>query len=139
MRRRVAYRLICAALLMTQLACATAPRPVGTAPATYLQAHSPKRIWVTLTSGDRMAIDHPRVYGDSLLGFTTNPGGLREEVWMPLADLQEIRARQMSSGKTALAVAAVGGVLALMVFLIRGAGASGARPCMNEGEPCEAA
>ena len=134
MRRGTTYRVVCL-LLMTQLACASAPRRVAE-PASYFQAHSPKRIWVTTTSGDQMIIEYPRVYGDSLLGFTNNAGA-REEVWMPLTDLQEIRARQMSSGKTALAVAAVGGVLALMVFLIKGAGASGERPCMNEGEPCQ--
>lgn len=137
MRRGTSYQLVCV-LLMTQLACATAPRPVGPNPAAYFQSHTPKRIWVTTTDGERMIIEHPRVYGDSLLGFT-NSAGAREEVWMPLTNLQDIRARQLSSGKTALAIAAATGALALLVILIKGAGASSDRPCMNEGEPCESA
>lgn len=132
MRRGMTYRLICL-LLLTQLACLGGPRRVEP---TYLQGNSPKRIWVTTTGGDQMIIEHPRVYGDSLLGFT-NIQGSREEVWMSLTNLQEVRARRMSTGRTALALAAIGGAFALMLFVIKGAGATGERPCMNEGEPCE--
>jgi hypothetical protein len=136
MRRGKAYRYICGALLFAQLGCSTGPRPIGVAPQAYFQSHSPKKVWVTLTTGDRMVIDHPRVYGDSLLGYTTTSAGLREEIWMPLSDLQEIRARQGSSGKTALALGAVGGVAFLLTMVFKG-GTSGERPCTNEGEPCE--
>lgn len=134
MRRATYYRPTCLLLLLTQLACATAPRPVAS-PQTYLQAHKPKQIWVTLTNGDRMTIHAPRVYGDTLLGFTRNGTG-REEVWLPMGNLQEIRTRQVSGSKTALVVGLAGVALAAIVTFLKGGGANSNR-CNNEGEPCE--
>lgn len=127
---------ICLVLLTAHLGCATAPRPVAS-PQAYLQNNNPKRIWVTLTNGNAMVIDAPRVYGDSLLGFTRN-GQVREEVWLPLSDLQEVRTRQVSGSKTALVTGAIAGAVGLILMIMPKGGAAGEKPCKNEGEPCEA-
>jgi hypothetical protein len=135
-RSGIATRVISAALLLAQGACLTAPRAVSGPPAAYLQAHSPKRIWVTLANGEAMVIDAPRVFGDSLLGFTDRGGG-REEVWLPVSDVQEVRTRKVSGGKTALLGGLVVGALGLVVVMIPTGGGEHVRQCTNEGEPCE--
>jgi hypothetical protein len=126
---------ICGVLLTAHLGCTTAPRRVEQ-PAAFLQSNSPKRIWVTLTNGDAMIIDAPRVYGDSLLGFTQSGQG-REEVWLPLSDLQEVRTRRHSGGRTWLMAGAIGAAVGLILIVIPAGGGSVDRPCKNEGEPCE--
>lgn len=131
-------RTICSVLLLAQVACATAPRRVES-PGPLLQANPPKRIWVTLTSGDQMVILSPRVYGDTLLGFAQRAAGATEEVWLPLSDLQEVRAQQRSGGRTALLGAAVGAAVGLVLLLFPKGNGNSPRPCMNEGEPCEGA
>jgi hypothetical protein len=126
---------ICGVLLTAHLGCTTAPKRVEQ-PAAYLQSNSPKRIWVTLTNGDAMVIDAPRVYGDSLLGFTQGAQG-REEVWLPLSDLQEVRTRRSSGGRTALMAGAIGAAVGLILILVPVGRGSTDRGCKNEGEPCE--
>jgi hypothetical protein len=128
-------RLTCAVLLLAQGACLTAPRSVE-APAPFLQANAPKRIWVTLTNGDAMVIDAPRVYGDSLLGSTRRGGG-HEDVWLPLSRLQDVKTRRVSGGRTALLGGAIAVVVGLALGLIPTGGGTNDRPCMNEGEPCQ--
>jgi hypothetical protein len=127
---------ICGVLLTAHLGCSTAPKRVEQ-PAAYLQANSPKRIWVTLTNGDAMVIDAPRVYGDSLLGFTQSAQGGREEVWLPLSDLQEVKTRRHSGGRTWLMAGAIGAAVGLILIVIPVGSGSVDRPCKNEGEPCE--
>ena len=113
MNRNPVRALIAGSLLLSQAACFTAPRAVP-APTPFLQG-SPKRVWVSLATGEQMVIDKPKVYGDSLLGFIQR-GEIREEVWMPLSDLQEVRTRHLSGSRTTLlggiiAVSAVVGIL----------------------------
>jgi hypothetical protein len=131
-------RVLCSVLLLAQLACTTAPRLLES-PRPLLQANPPKRIWVTLASGDQMIIDNPRVYGDTLLGFAQRAAGTREEVWLPLSDLQEVRARQHSGSRTALMGAGIGAAVGLVLLLFPKGSGGNPRPCTNEGEPCEGA
>lgn len=131
-------RVICSVLLVAQAACLTPPRRIE-APDPLLRSNPPKRIWVTLANGDQLVINSPRVYGDTLLGFAERAPGVNEEVWVPLADLQEVRARQRSGGKTAALSAAVGAGVGLVLLLFPKGSGSSVRPCMNEGEPCEGA
>jgi len=104
-------RIIASALLLAQVACMTAPRAVP-APSPFLQSTPPKHIWVSLANGEQMVIDAPKVYGDSLLGFTQK-GETREEVWMPLSDLREVKARHLSGPRTAL----LGGIIAVSTIV----------------------
>jgi len=131
-------RVICGVLLVAQAGCLTAPRAVGGqgGPGAYLQANSPKRIWVTLTNGQQLVIDAPRVYGDTLLGVTKT-GTTNEEVWLPLTDLQDVRTRQVSGGRTALFGGVIAAVVGLAVGLIPTGKGTHERPCMNEGDPCD--
>jgi len=133
--RSLSGRVICAVLLLAQGACFAPPRSVG-APAPFLQANSPKRIWVTLANGDEMVIDSPRLFGDTLLGFTSK-GGSNEEVWLPLADLQQVKSRRLSGGRTALLGGAIAVIVGFVVALLPSGSGTNPRPCMNEGEPCE--
>jgi hypothetical protein len=91
---------------------------------------------VTLANGEALIIDAPRVFGDSLLGFTDRGAG-REEVWLPVSDLQQIRTRKVSGGKTALLGGAIVGALGLIVVMIPTGSGTHERQCYNEGEPCE--
>jgi hypothetical protein len=126
-------RGIAAVLLVTQVACLTAPRAVES-PAPYLRASTPKRIWVSLTDGQQMVIDGPRVYGDTLLGFTLTDGQ-PAEVWLPLERLQEVKTRRISGAKTALLGLSIVTGVVLFATMVKGGGAFD-NPCMNEGEPC---
>jgi hypothetical protein len=131
-------RVICGVLLVAQAGCLTTPRAVGgqAGPGAYLQANSPKRIWVTLTNGQQLVIDAPRVYGDTLLGVTKK-GTTHEEVWLPLTDLQDVRTRQVSGGRTALFGGVIAAVLGLVLIAWPTGSGSHDRPCMNEGDPCD--
>ncbi len=130
-----AKRVISALLLSAQLACFTSPQPVGP-PAPYLQQESPKRIWVSLANGEELVIDGPQVFGDTLLGFATRDG-VQEEVWLPLSDLQEVKARHLSGPRTALLGGAIAAGVGLLIISIPTGGGTLVRPCMNEGVPCE--
>jgi hypothetical protein len=134
-KARPGRRAVAALLLLTQGACLSSPQPVG-APAPYLQEETPKRIWVSLVNGDEMVIDGPRVYGDTLLGFTEKEG-VQEEVWMPLSNLREVKAKHVSGVRTALLGAAIAASVGLLVISIPTEGGNLVRPCMNEGVPCE--
>ena len=122
-------------LVLGQAGCFTSPRPV-TNPGPMLQSDPPKRIWVSLASGTEMVIDGPKVYGDSLLGFTQK-NGESEEVWLPLSDLQEVRTRHFSGTRTALLGGAFAAAAALLVLSIPTDGGEVADRCFNEGVPCE--
>lgn len=134
--RSFGSRIVCSILLVAQGACMAPPRPVG-APVPYLQANSPKQIWVTLTNGDQMVVQSPRLFGDTLLGFTRR-GSANEEVWLPVSDLQEVKSRKLSGGRTALLGGAALVMVGLIVAILPKGGSNNPRPCMNEGEPCEA-
>jgi hypothetical protein len=128
-------RLLVAVLLLAQGACLTPPRPES---ALYLRSESPKRIWVSLANGEEMVIDGPKVYGDSLLGFTQK-GETKEEVWLPLSDLTEVRTRHVSGPRTALLGGLIAAGVIAGVVMIPAAAGERDKSCMNEGEPCESA
>lgn len=128
-------RVLAALVLLAQAACMGPPRPVPE-PQPFLETHSPKKIWVELTSGEQMIIEGPKVYGDSLLGFTEKEG-TTEEVWLPLSDFREVRTRHLSGARTAALVGAIGVAAGLVIISIPSGGGNVIRPCMNEGVPCE--
>jgi hypothetical protein len=129
-------RAIALCLVAAQIGCMTPPRLVPE-PAPYLQAHSPKRIWATLPSGEDVVIDAPRLFGDSLLGVTRT-GGETREVWVAVTDLQNVRARRTSAARTALAVALAVTVVGLAVVLIPGGAGEVNRECpLPNPEDCE--
>lgn len=128
-------RAAAALLLVAQAACFTAPRAVE-APARFLQSQTPKRIWVSLFNGEQLVIDAPKVYGDSLLGFTRK-GDAREEVWLPLSDLTEVKTRRVSGARTALVGGLIAVTIGLGLVLVPSGGTTGEKQCKNEGVPCE--
>ena len=124
-------------LLVTQAACMTNPRPVAE-PTPFLRAERPRKIWVSLANGEQLVIEGPKVYGDSLLGFTEK-NGQTEEVWLPLTDLQEVKTRHLSGSRTALLGVGIAAAVGLVIVSIPTSSGATVRPCMNEGVPCEEA
>jgi hypothetical protein len=122
-------------LLVTQGACMTNPKPVAE-PTPFLRAERPKKIWVSLANGEQLVIEGPKVYGDSLLGFTEK-NGQTEEVWLPLTDLQEVKTRHLSGSRTALLGAGIAAAAGLVIISIPTSGGDRGSRCMNEGVPCE--
>lgn len=129
-------RAIAMCLAAAQIGCMTSPRLIPE-PAPYLQANSPKRIWAKLPSGENVVIDAPRLFGDSLLGVTRT-GGETRELWVAVADLQDVRARRPSAGRTMLAVVLAVSVVGLAVLLIPGGGGTVNRDCpLPNPDDCE--
>lgn len=101
-------------ILATQVSCMTGPRPVKSSPGDYLAANAPGRMWATLTDGERIIIDGPRVIADTVFGWADGV----EEVAIPVADLTEIRVRQLSIVKSSIGPAMVlGGAVFAAVAL----------------------
>jgi hypothetical protein len=91
----------------------TGPRRISDPPKDYLEANSPPRVWATLTDGERMVIDGPRVISDTVFGWAQG-----EEVVIPTDQLQEIRVRQFSLLKSSIVpTLALGSVIAIWVLL----------------------
>ena len=126
-----------AAVLAVQTACMTGPRPVS-APGAFLRMENPKQIWVRLDDGKELWIRGPKVYGDSLLGFTSSEGA-QTEVWMPLAAIQELKTRRLSGVRTAFLAGTIAAAVGIVVVSIPTEGGTEQQRCFNEGVPCEEA
>lgn len=115
-----ARRALAAALASAQLACAGPPRAIDS-PASYLTEHRPRRIEIVRRDGAQLTVEKPRVFADSLLGWDPRAG---EEVWLALADLREVRVRQVDPARTALFVVAASGAVIALVSALSGSGSS---------------
>ena len=97
------------AILAACTAC-TVVAPVQS-PFKYVAGQQPQRIWITRTDGSTMAVNAPRVAGDTLFGFE---GVKFHEI--PLETIYQVRAVQSAPTRTAglaigLGIVAVGAYL----------------------------
>lgn len=117
-------RAIAAVLLATSAAC-MGPRRAVLQPGEYISTERPKRIWLTRADGTVVLVDAPRIFGDTLFGWTeTEMGG--EEVWLGLPQIQRVEVRRVDSLRTGLLIAGVG-ILTIVAFasLVETGGESG--------------
>lgn len=85
-------------------------RPV-LAPATFIPARQPDVVWVTVQTGEQLALTRPTITGDTLTGHQ-----LGERIAVPLGHVQVMRARQTDKKRTALFVAGVGALAGFFVW-----------------------
>ncbi len=93
-------------------ACMTGPRPIKSSPGDYLSANAPGRAWVVLKDGERMVVDGPRVISDTVFGWSEG-----DEISIPVADLEEVRVRQLSIFRTAIIPTILTGVTVAAIAL----------------------
>ena len=108
-------------LMLAQTSCMTAPRAVSS-PSTYLAQHSPSRAWITLADGSSHEIEHPRVFGDSLLGDIVTETGEGDELWVANANIRELRVRNVSMLRTGGLILGVAAGVALIAAMISSSG-----------------
>lgn len=113
-------RSLCATLITVFAAgaCSTM-RPVST-PQQFIPSARPDRVWVTRADNSRMALDGPRLLGDTLVGFV---GGRYEEILLP--DTRWIGVRQAAPRRTMLLVAGTVALGAGLLYLLAGNGLGG--------------
>jgi hypothetical protein len=80
-------------------------------PAHLSPTNRPDRVWVTRTDESTLAVDQPRVNGDSLFGIVD---GTPERI--SLADVRGLRAERVSLTRTAGLLVAMSGVTAAVVY-----------------------
>jgi hypothetical protein len=80
-------------------------RPGATAPA--LVADHPGWLRAELADGRQLDVRHPRVQGDSLLGFAYDNRNYQIPLAVALADVRSVSTRRFSPGKTVLLVPVV--------------------------------
>jgi hypothetical protein len=109
MTRVLSFSLLLA-LCLQQAACMTAPRPIP-APRSYIPIRHPSAVWMTDANGQRVRVDAPQVITDTLFGLREDG----QEIWIALADIPLIEARQPDRKKT---YALLGGITASVVLAI---------------------
>jgi hypothetical protein len=116
--RRLVAILICGAFLIQTSGCmgwSTQQKP----PAQVLTEKSYDRARVTSNDGRRVEVYQPRVVGDTLVGFTSQPSEKKEPkaIAIPVSDIRYVEVQKVSAGKTILLAAGIG----LTVLLIAAA------------------
>lgn len=109
-------------MMFAQGGCMTGPRGVDYTPQQYLSANQPSRVWLTLNDGRQVVVREPRVITDTLFGWSENG---TEDLTIAISDVQEVRARRVSTFRTALIPAtfvAAGVTLFIVVKGVKGEG-----------------
>ena len=97
-------------LLLPIAAACVSVRPV-LAPATFIPTRQPDLVWVTVQTGERLALARPTITGDTLTGHQ-----LGELITVPLPRVQVMHARQTDKARTALFVASVTALAGFFVW-----------------------
>ena len=98
------------ALLPVAAAACVSVRPV-LAPAQFIPASQPQLVWVTVESGEQLALSRPTITGDTLSGHHFG-----DRIAVPLQRVQVMHARQPDKKRTALFVAGVGAIAGFIVW-----------------------
>jgi hypothetical protein len=118
-------RGIALVLLVTMTAC-TSMQPVAS-PKEFLQTRKPPTVWLSRDVSQAMvAMDGPRLQGDSIVGFVEG-----EYTEIPLSNVKAMQARQYSKGKTTAFVVGVTGVVIGALLLVK-AGLGGSEDMTGE-------
>jgi hypothetical protein len=109
--------LFAGVLLVLQVGCRTL-QPVSE-PRAYVESRNPSFVVITRTDGTRVSVESPRVFQDTIFGYS--PGG---EVSVPLAQIGELKARQVHSGRTILFAGGMAAVVLALSIAAFGTGPS---------------
>lgn len=118
MKRRIGRCVLALGLLVTTGGCMTL-QPVA-APQQFVETRHPTRIWLTTDSGDRVLVQAPRIYLDSIYGFDSRGG----QVWVALGDVTQAEARRTSALRTGLLFAGIGAAVVVGGTVLSGGGDS---------------
>ena len=94
-------RLASCVLLPAYLAACSSWYVQEVSPQQLVTEEQPEKIRVTLTDGSQLQIEHPRVSGDTLMGYEVR--GRRysgQQVNIPLSDVTDLAIQRTSAGKT---------------------------------------
>jgi len=110
------------ATILSGTACQTW-RIESLTPEAVLATHHPAQVRVTRTDGSRIVVNQPVLRVDSLSGAIPRHGK-KEDIRIPLADIQQVATRRFSAGKTlGLGVGLVAG--GLMAVYLSACGTTG--------------
>ncbi len=109
MSTSLTHRISASAVVLSLAGC-TATHVVAN-PQQFIDTKRPGQVWVTTPDNSVVALSHPEVQGDTLVGFAN--GTYRA---MPMADVKLIRARVAAPYRTALLVGA--GAVAGVALLV---------------------
>ena len=110
-----ARRVIAGALLLTQVAACSKMRTLPE-PVPYMNTMRPGQLWVTPSGGLETVILAPQLYGDSIMGWDE----VGQQTVVPLAEIEQVRAREFDLTRTALLATGVAGVAVALGFAIFG-------------------
>lgn len=113
--------MLCLVLLVTVLGCTTL-QPVAT-PREFIAIKRPERIWVLRADSSKIVLDGPRLIGDTLVGWYR---GHYQELLLPEA--RQITVREPAPRRTLIVAAGAVIVGAGLLYILSGAGPSGAGP-----------
>ena len=116
---------VCGTLLLSMTGC-TVMAPVA-GPREFIPVHEPSIVWVRASgSAETIALEGPRLVGDTIVGFADG-----EYMELPLAQIETMRARQFSRGRTTTLVAGMS-ALAVGLFFVLGGGHGSAVEGLDE-------
>jgi hypothetical protein len=122
---RVLRAFVSGTLLLTMTGC-TVMAPVA-GPKEFIPVHEPSIVWVRASgSAQTIALEGPRLVGDTIVGFVEG-----EYTELPLAQIETMRARQFSRGRTTTLLAGMG-ALAVGLFFVLGGGHGSAAEGLDE-------
>jgi hypothetical protein len=107
---------------MVSLSGCSTLQPIA-APRQFIGSAQPARIWVTRADGSTLAMDSPRLLGDTLVGWV---GGRYEEILLPEAS--RVLGRRPAPRRTAFLIGGVVAVGALLIGLLASTGPQGYQP-----------
>jgi hypothetical protein len=100
-------------------ACLTGPQAVDARPGEYLRGQQPTYVWLTLNDGTDLVVAGPRVISDTVFGWDETG---TENITIAVADIKEVRARKVSTVRTAMIPAAVLAGTGLALIMITASG-----------------
>ena len=92
-----------AALVFAQIACMGAPSRVQGPPGGFLVRTPPELIWATLSDGQELVIEGPRVIRDTVFGFSEG-----QPLAVPTDNVREVKVRRLSLVRSAVIPAVLG-------------------------------
>lgn len=108
-------RPVAVLLLALHLGACTTWQPVPVSPSEYIEAEAPYKIRFRDSYGAWLAVNYPRVVGDTISG--TTPRKLENgkmgtlQVRMAVTDMPPIEAKRVNTPQTVIATATVSGML----------------------------
>ncbi len=101
-------------LLIGQAACLGSPSLVRDRTSDYFQVNSPGRVWATLSDGEQVVIDAPRVLRDTIFGQSDG-----KEVALAEERVTQVKVRSVSAFRTALIPAAFVVAIGTTLLLVK--------------------